>query len=90
MAGKRPTVEPQPGEPYTQDRFGYRHPLVVPTASGAVSIPEGSPTDVWTNAQLDAYAEREGIELAGSKNKTDRLTKIGAHQAAKLPALPPE
>lgn len=86
-AATRPN--PVPSGPYTQDRFGYRHPLVVETAAGEVAIPEGNPTDAWKNAQLDAYAEREGIDVSTAKNKADRLTAIETHRTASLPALPP-
>ncbi|MFB3980332.1 hypothetical protein [Microbacterium proteolyticum] len=86
-AATRPN--PVPSGPYTEDRFGYRHPLVVETPAGEVFVPEGNPTDAWTNAQLDAYAGREGIDVSGAKNKAARLTAIDAHREALLPALPP-
>ena len=48
-----------------------------PKASDApVVIPDGAPSEEWTNAQLDAYAEREGVDFAGVKNKADRMTAI--------------
>lgn len=43
---------------------------------GPVVIPEGDPSKDWTNPQLDAYAEREGLDFAGVKNKGDRLKAI--------------
>jgi hypothetical protein len=89
-AGKRrDVVELQPGQPYTQDRFGYRHPIVVASDEGPIALPEGSPTIAWTNAQIDAYAAREGIDVASAKNKPERLAAIDAHRASTQPALPP-
>lgn len=46
------------------------------SASGSVEIPDGEPSDKWSNKQLDAYAVREGIDLGAPKNKGDRLTAI--------------
>lgn len=86
----REQVEIRPGQAYTQDRFGYRRPLVEQTESGLVELPAGTPDQSWTNAQLDAYAGREGIELGAPKNKADRLVAIGGHREAEEPALPPE
>lgn len=77
-----------PGQPYTQDRFGHRHPIAVQTDAGVVELPAGSPTESWTNAQIDAFAQREGIDLSGSKNKTERLAAIDRHREATAPALP--
>jgi hypothetical protein len=51
-------------------------------ASAPVEIPDGDPSDSWTNAQLDKLAERDGIDLAGAKNKGDRLTAIATHREA--------
>jgi hypothetical protein len=47
-----------------------------------VEIPDGDPSDSWTVAQLEKLAERDGIDLAGTKNKGDRLTAIAAHREA--------
>lgn len=50
---------------------------------GNVQIPEGDPSKDWTNAQLDAFAAREGIDLDGAKNKGDRLTAIAEAREGK-------
>jgi hypothetical protein len=46
------------------------------SSDGPVVIPDGDPSEEWSNKQLDAYAEREGLDFAGVKNKGDRLTAI--------------
>lgn len=38
-----------------------------------IEIPEGEPTSKWTVAQVDAYALREGIDLAGLATKAEKL-----------------
>lgn len=40
------------------------------------AAPDERPTESWTNAQLDAYAEQEGIDFTGVKTKADRLAVI--------------
>lgn len=45
-------------------------------AKGA--IPEGDPSESWTNPQLDAYAKSRGIDLGKPKNKGERLKAIAA------------
>lgn len=52
------------------------------TESKPVEIPEGEPSKDWTVAQLDAYAQKAGIDLGQAKNKDD---KIAAIEAAKAP-----
>lgn len=49
----------------------------------ADEIPEGVPSDKWNHAQLDAYAEREVIDLAGATKKDDKLAAIAKALAAK-------
>lgn len=51
-------------------------------APAVVEIPEGDPSDSWTNAQLDKLAERDGVDFAGVKNKGDRLEAIAKHREA--------
>lgn len=41
-----------------------------------VTIPEGDPSDSWTNKQLDAYAAAHEIDLGGAGNKADKLEAI--------------
>jgi len=36
-----------------------------------VKIPDGDPSDGWTVKQLDAYAERENIDLSSAGTKKD-------------------
>lgn len=89
MAGRRTPGVLTPGQPYTQDRFGHRHPLTVKTDAGDVELPFGLPNEAWTVKQLDAYAGREGVDVSQAKNKTDRLAAIERHREATAPALPP-
>lgn len=42
----------------------------------ADEIPEGVPSDKWSHAQLDAYAQREDIDFAGATKKDDKLAVI--------------
>jgi hypothetical protein len=51
-------------------------------SSDPVDIPAGDPVEDWTNAQIDAYAKREVIDLGGASNKADRLAAIAAAKAA--------
>ena len=51
-------------------------------AAGSADIPEGDPSDKWSNKQLEAYAQREGIDLGTPKNKGDRLTAIAEARKA--------
>lgn len=44
-------------------------------------IPEGDPSEDWTVKELDAYAEREGIDLAGATKKADKVAAITAARA---------
>jgi len=46
------------------------------SSSEKVEIPEGDPTEDWTNAQLDAFAKAENIDLGGASNTADRLAAI--------------
>lgn len=41
-----------------------------------VQIPDGDPTEGWTNKQLDAYAAAKGIDLQGAGTKADKLAAI--------------
>lgn len=53
-----------------------------PKSEPVVEIPDGDPSDSWTNAQLDKLAERDGVDFAGVKNKGDRLEAIAKHREA--------
>jgi hypothetical protein len=48
--------------------------------SQSVEIPEGSPAEEWTVAQLKAYAERENIDLGDVSKKADVLDAIAKAQ----------
>jgi len=50
----------------------------VVVAEPDVAIPEGDPSDEWTVKQLGAFAEREGIDLAGATKKADVVAAITA------------
>lgn len=52
-----------------------------------VVIPEGDPTDKWTLKELDAYAEREKIDLSSAGAKKDE--RLAAIVAAKVQDTPP-
>lgn len=54
------------------------------TDSDEVVIPDGDPEKTWTNPQLVAYAEREGIDLDGATKKDDLLAAIA--KGDKVPA----
>jgi len=49
--------------------------------STAVTIPDGEPSEEWKAAELTAYAEREGIDLAGATKKADVVAAIAAARA---------
>lgn len=42
----------------------------------AVEIPDGVPTEAWKVPQIDAYAEREGIDLGDATKKPEKLAAI--------------
>jgi hypothetical protein len=48
----------------------------VSTSGQATTIPEGKPTDKWTVAQLQAYADERGIDLTGAANKAAMVAVI--------------
>jgi hypothetical protein len=43
-----------------------------------VEIPDGVPEESWKGDQLDAYAQREGIELGSAPKKADKVAVIVA------------
>lgn len=49
------------------------------TAHDQVQVPEGDPSDAWTNAQLTQYAADQDIDLGGATVKADILTAITTH-----------
>lgn len=46
-----------------------------------VAVPEGDPSEAWTNAQLTQYAADQGIDLGGATVKADILTAITHHES---------
>ena len=48
----------------------------------SVQIPEGDPTDAWSNNQLDAYADAHGIDIKAAKNKAEKLAAFAAAASA--------
>lgn len=46
-----------------------------------VVVPDGDPEKAWNHAQLDAYAEREGIDFGDATNKEDKLAAIALSQS---------
>lgn len=59
----------------------YADGYVVDGKADEVVIPDGDPEDAWTIKQIDAYAEREGIDLSKVANK--KADKIAAILEAK-------
>lgn len=45
-------------------------------APEAPEIPEGDPAEAWTVKQLQAYADREEIDLGNAKTKTEILAAL--------------
>jgi hypothetical protein len=58
-------------------RHGY---TVGETEKQEVKIPEGKPTDVWTNAQITAWAAAHEVDLGDASKKADMLAAIEAAQ----------
>lgn len=55
----------------------YADGYVFPEKTDEVKIPDGDPAESWTVKQIDAYAERESIDLSkvGAK-KDERLAAV--------------
>lgn len=71
------------GVPQDQiDRLVTRGLLEAVELPATVEIPDGDPTEEWTNKQLDAYAAAKEIDLSGAKNKAEKVAAI-------LAATPP-
>lgn len=43
-----------------------------------IDIPEGEPSEDWTVKQLDAFAERESIDLGDAKTKAEKLAALNS------------
>lgn len=55
----------------------YADGYVFPEKADEVTIPDGEPVEAWTVKQIDAYAERERIDLSGVGTKKDeRLAAV--------------
>ena len=52
-----------------------------PAGPSPVEIPDGEPSEKWSAKQLDAFADRAGIDLAGATTKADKVTAITASLA---------
>lgn len=46
-----------------------------------VEVPEGDPSEDWSNKQLDAYAAAKGIDIKAAKNKAEKLAAFAAASA---------
>jgi hypothetical protein len=46
-----------------------------------VEIPDGEPSEDWSAKQLDAFAERAGIDLGGATKKADKVAAIASAKA---------
>jgi hypothetical protein len=64
----------------------YADGYVFPEKDDDVAIPEGDPVEAWTAKQLDAYADREGIDLSKVANK--KAEKLAAILDAKTTPPP--
>lgn len=51
---------------------------VAPASTEPVTIPDGDPTDEWKVAEIDAYVERESIDVGGATKKDDKLAAIAS------------
>lgn len=51
------------------------------TPDEPVEIPDGDPHDKWNVKQLDAYAQREDIDLSSAGSKAEKLTAIAKAKA---------
>ena len=82
------------GAPVDEDAFteeGIQHALSVgliaetePVGSiedDVVEVPEGDPSEDWSNKQLDAYAAAHGIDIKIAKNKAEKLAAFAAASA---------
>jgi len=49
-----------------------------PDEHDVVEIPDGIPEEAWKGAALDAYAEREGIDLGSASKKADKVAVLVA------------
>lgn len=67
------------------ERHGY-DVIYAPETEKVVEIREGEPAEDWTKKQLEAFAEREGINLGSAKNKGEVWTAVSEAVAAKAAA----
>ena len=85
-APKRPTkttgvtMDAPPGESPTDNPPNAVWPTPMPTAPPAASVeaPSGTPSSDWTNAEIEAYAKANSIDLDGATKKADMLAAIEA------------
>lgn len=59
-------------------KFGKESKPAKESGSDKVELPDGDPTDKWTNAQLQKFMTDNSIEFEGDDNKKDLLEKIAA------------
>lgn len=78
------------GVAYRMDRNGNIRPVTVQHDGHDVPLPGAIPDESWTHAQLEAYADSEGIDFGPARSKGDRLAVLAEHRAAGEPALPAE
>jgi hypothetical protein len=87
-APKRPprttsiTLDTPPGESASTPGPGAVWPTPMPTVdpvkgeAAAKPAPEGTPNSDWTNAEIEAYAKDNNIDLDGATKKADMLAAI--------------
>ena len=49
-------------------------------------VVETVPSEVWTVAEIDAWADKRGIDLTGAKTKPEKLAVIADFEYAAPPA----
>lgn len=49
---------------------------VDPGGEAPAAYPEGDPSEEWTGAQLDAYADAKGVDISSAKNKAEKAAAL--------------
>jgi GH25 family lysozyme M1 (1,4-beta-N-acetylmuramidase) len=60
---------------------GWAVDVVMAEEVEGIDIPDGDPSEDWSAKQLDAFAERAGIDLGGATKKADKVAAIAAAKA---------
>ena len=46
--------------------------------AGETTVPDGDPSEEWSGKQLDKFAAELGIDLGGSRTKSDKVAALAA------------